>query len=407
MKWLRIEVANYCNLECKYCFFADLRSKNKDDVMSFDEFKRIVSLCRKEGIKEIYIQGGEPMQNPNIEKMINLLVSYDDFNVTLFTNGLFPIGLTEILNYPRIKTLLNYNHPNNCNNYKDWEDINQNIKKLKKIGADFSLGFNFYQHKPDYGYFIDAIKKYKFKNIRWDLARPSGMLKNSFFSFKEIFSLRIILAKFLKDCLDAGAFPNSDCPLPVCFTKDKIFSFLPRGLFSPFSSCDSIVNIGPGLRISSCPASVMFDKIRLDDFGSLNQVAEFVSYSIDKIRWRIPSNVKCKKCFYWENRLCQGGCVGYKRINNNKVIGRRELHDFFKDKDNYKKISSRDSFYSKKLNKEKDFFKKGLLSLKISDNDQAFKNFIKVDKRTLSITEKKWLNNYLNDQISFIVNERN
>lgn len=63
-----INLTNYCNQNCNYC-----RYDNCDSYMSFEKFKKVVNRCLSLGVKSFILTGGEPLINPDIEKIILFL----------------------------------------------------------------------------------------------------------------------------------------------------------------------------------------------------------------------------------------------------------------------------------------------------------------------------------------------
>jgi len=334
---VRIEITNYCNRRCDYCFFNDRLTSYKDE-MTLEEFNYILDLCDREDRKFVFLQGGEPTSHSDFAAFIDILKKRG-FRYGLFTNGIFKSDLIDRLKVDKEdEILINYNHPGTYLNIKEWELVNRNLEKLASRNISFNLGYNLYQDNPDYGYFIDAIKKYKINHVRWDIARPSEKFTNRFFQFNDYFKLIPVMVNFIKAYMKEGCYFNYDCPLPMCVLLRKEFNFINHNTdVTKLTSCGALLNIGPGLNLATCPASVVFKDIKLSDFSGLSTAEAFLRQEVDKVRWGVWLSDNCDECIYRVMRECQGGCIGHKRVKCNNIVDRKALELFFSEN---KSISS-------------------------------------------------------------------
>ena len=329
---VRIEITNYCNRKCAYCFFNDRLTPGRDE-MSPADFNYILDMCEKEDRKFVFIQGGEPTTHANFIGFINILKKRG-FRYNLFSNGIFkPALLDELLIDKNDEILINFNHPSTLASEKEWELVNKNLARMTEKGIQFSIGYNLYQSNPDYGYFIDAIRKYKIPHIRWDLARPSAKFTNTYFSFDDLFKMTPVMVKFIKAYMNEGCPFAFDCPIPVCMILRKEFEFInsKTDVTTLTSHCGALLNIGPGLNMASCPAGVSFKDITLRNFESISQAETFFNREVDRVRWGVWYSDKCDDCIYRLMRECQGGCIGHKRLKEDKVIGPGQVAEFLRE----------------------------------------------------------------------------
>lgn len=87
--YLRISVTDRCNLRCIYCMPEDgIESIPHQEILTFEEIIRLVSIFAELGIKKIKLTGGEPLVRKNITDLIKALVNIDGIEeVSLTTNG--------------------------------------------------------------------------------------------------------------------------------------------------------------------------------------------------------------------------------------------------------------------------------------------------------------------------------
>jgi len=87
-----------CNFDCEFCFNRQLTGC--DDV-SIENFQKMVSICRENGIRHIDMLGGEPTLHPGLFEMLDILVNAG-LMTTISTNGSRVETLSQISErYPR------------------------------------------------------------------------------------------------------------------------------------------------------------------------------------------------------------------------------------------------------------------------------------------------------------------
>jgi cyclic pyranopterin phosphate synthase len=89
---LRISVTDRCNFRCVYCmpkdvFDADYRFLPHSELLTFEEIARVARIFVLNGVAKIRLTGGEPLLRRNLERLIEMLASLGDLDLTLTTNG--------------------------------------------------------------------------------------------------------------------------------------------------------------------------------------------------------------------------------------------------------------------------------------------------------------------------------
>jgi cyclic pyranopterin phosphate synthase len=89
IKSVRVSVTDKCNFRCKYCMPAEgLAWLPRDEVLSFEEIARLVSVLAPMGVNEVRLTGGEPLARrdvPDLVRMLAPIPGVDDLSLT--TNG--------------------------------------------------------------------------------------------------------------------------------------------------------------------------------------------------------------------------------------------------------------------------------------------------------------------------------
>lgn len=86
---LRISVTDRCNIRCFYCMpEVDVAFKPREELLTFEEIQRVVSLLAGRGVRKLRITGGEPLVRAELPKLIRMLTETPGIDdVALTTNG--------------------------------------------------------------------------------------------------------------------------------------------------------------------------------------------------------------------------------------------------------------------------------------------------------------------------------
>ena len=89
---LRISVTDRCNFRCIYCmpkemFGADHQFLERDQILSFEEITRLARIFVSHGVRKIRLTGGEPLVRRDLHRLVGMLSTISDLDLTLTTNG--------------------------------------------------------------------------------------------------------------------------------------------------------------------------------------------------------------------------------------------------------------------------------------------------------------------------------
>jgi len=89
---LRISVTDRCNFRCIYCmpremFGADHQFLARDQILSFEEITRLARIFVSHGVRKIRLTGGEPLVRHELHRLVAMLSTIPDLDLTLTTNG--------------------------------------------------------------------------------------------------------------------------------------------------------------------------------------------------------------------------------------------------------------------------------------------------------------------------------
>ena len=89
---LRISVTDRCNFRCIYCmpkeiFGRDYPFLQRDELLTFEEIYRLARSMVGHGVQKIRLTGGEPLARRDLEKLVEMLASLPELDLTMTTNG--------------------------------------------------------------------------------------------------------------------------------------------------------------------------------------------------------------------------------------------------------------------------------------------------------------------------------
>ena len=110
LKDLRISVTDRCNFRCTYCmprevFGREYKFLHRWALLTFEEITRIARIFVDLGVRKIRLTGGEPLLRRDLEKLIEMLAGLGDIDLTLTTNGSFPVERVRSLKNAGLKRI--------------------------------------------------------------------------------------------------------------------------------------------------------------------------------------------------------------------------------------------------------------------------------------------------------------
>lgn len=95
--YLRLSLTDRCNLNCIYCTPLEKdRFLSREEVLSYEEITRAVSVFVKAGIRKLRLTGGEPLIKRDITDLIKMLKAVGGLReLTMTTNGVYLDALAD------------------------------------------------------------------------------------------------------------------------------------------------------------------------------------------------------------------------------------------------------------------------------------------------------------------------
>jgi GTP 3',8-cyclase len=92
LETLRVSITDRCNFRCVYCmpkevFGRDYPFLAREQLLTFEEIARAVSIFASLGVRTVRLTGGEPLVRRDVERLVGLIGAIPDVELALTTNG--------------------------------------------------------------------------------------------------------------------------------------------------------------------------------------------------------------------------------------------------------------------------------------------------------------------------------
>lgn len=87
LNYLRVSVTDRCNQRCAYCAPYSEKFKSREDILSFDEITRLVSLMVSMGVEKVRLTGGEPLVRKDVTDLVSMLKDAGVKDLSMTTNA--------------------------------------------------------------------------------------------------------------------------------------------------------------------------------------------------------------------------------------------------------------------------------------------------------------------------------
>ena len=145
-KRLRILVTNKCNYRCPFCHNEGQSKEQCYDMMSFEDFKKLIDILKDEKIEELHFSGGEPLLNKDLIRMILYVCHETTWDIGCASNlSLLRDEQIEMLAGSRVKFNIQFPFVNPSDFKKSTGNgsLSNILKTIEKVRmANIKIGLN-------------------------------------------------------------------------------------------------------------------------------------------------------------------------------------------------------------------------------------------------------------------------
>jgi len=303
-----------CVRACPYCFAKEYIRESKESLLSWENLIYIADLFESSNEKHLSLLGGEPTLHPDFIDFV-LYLHQRKFHVNVFTSGIISAQKLETVKKFLLKIsekhfsfVCNYNHPSSST-ATETKLINMFFKIFSKY---ISLSFNLYQKDFDFDFLVDAILKYGLKkHIRLGLVQPIQGQKNECLSSDEIRGIAERIRSQLEILEQNRITLGFDCGMPLCiFSNEDVGRLFKLNKGQVVFSCGQAIDIAPDMQVWACFPLYNYEKKSLYDFDNVEEIKKyFLEQNVGLRKEQKGIFDECATCFYFEEKLCKGGCV--------------------------------------------------------------------------------------------------
>lgn len=311
-----------CNRSCRYCFAKEKIRAYLDSCqdISLENVDLFLEFLEKSSCSGLQLAGGEPTMHPQFDEILQKIL-LKGFQVNLLTNGLWKEESSSLfirISPTKLGFLLNIDHPDSYP-AQQWRNLTKNLEAIANR-ENVTLSFNIFEKEPKSDYIFELLSQFGFSNIRISFSMPVGFGENSNSSIplNEYRDLAPFIMDFIAKAEAMGALVRMDNTIPVCmFSYEQLGQLMLKEVIDPHRNfvCCPVVDVGPDLSIWKCfGTSGLFNK-KLADFRSLADIYDYYDFVFSRLQFKVFRLEECKKCKYAQDRVCQGGCIGYSALH--------------------------------------------------------------------------------------------
>lgn len=315
-----------CNLRCPYCFANEYVNRSDRD-MSRDELDQAIEFITREGPSRMGLIGGEPLLHPQAAEILSDIAQNEDITeVTVFTNGLLLGRFLEHLVDPKFRLLVNCNSPMLIGQaaFSVLSDNLDSLFAIEGMKRRVNLGINLFDDAQDYSYIIELLTRHGLHRVRISLTVPDFGEQAPPAAIDQFVDRKPFLLRFLRDLDAANVLPYYDCNKPpYCIWTEPErewleatvakYGVVESNLIGYRSICYPTLDILPGLEVVRCFGVGGVGKVRMDEFRSVPELANYFLGRIDAPAYQIAASAQCGSCYEHRIRNCTAGCIGYKQ----------------------------------------------------------------------------------------------
>lgn len=314
---LMVFVTGKCNMHCPYCFSKELKRSS----ISKTDMTRILSWAQRQNVQSLLPCGGEPLLYEHMDWLMRE-VEQRGMKMYFATNLSVPMP-KSMLGNSAIGQLHVHLTDELFHDEGLMSTFRNNLRLCRENDIDIILRGNIFGEGVEHHYqeWFEIAKVHDINALNVAFTIPSHTGSNSFVHVEAIQAmiphLRHILELGNKNCIRVSIAK----PLPLCvFPEDMALDILRHNHNATYCNVNEDkgmhnLSLSTDLRFSPC-LGVDEPSVPFTDDISWDRLRVVFGPAVDTLQSQ-PLMARCKECFLYYRRLCQGTCLSYKQESRN------------------------------------------------------------------------------------------
>lgn len=314
-KLLVILLSNECNVRCNYCKMSERLKKNNH--IKFNNYIKLLDWLDEQETKMFILTGGEPTVHPRFADIIKT-AKKRNFQIVLNSNYFFNDKISKLITPDIFYSVTIHYNDQYEKNKKLMDQFKKNI--INSIKNGINIDIRFVMHDKKYNNFFNFLDDIGHDHFTVSFIHPNKLSlpnKENQINVQKIKEWKKIFKKFYNDAKKRNFNLRLLKPLPVCMFTEKEHKEYKKSLKLWDTCMDRAeLTVTPDLKIMWCNTNIFNPIESIFNFKTIEDGRNYIKKNIESFFWDYPSMPKCKKCKYFLNKECQGGCLAYRHINN-------------------------------------------------------------------------------------------
>lgn len=309
---MNINIVNYCNLKCPYCFAVGLWKSSVDKIkaeeINIRNLKKVINFMKRSNISNFRMFGGEPTLHSRFEEVYDI-ISMNGFTVDMASNGVISRQRVDFLSKKKnLKNIAVNIQPPASYTVEQYEMINFTLTKLNKL---INLGFVIDTLDFDGYFIIDLIKKYELRqSVKWSIAAPCFNQKNVSIKIedhKKVIKRMVSHSRRFKR-YNIHWYPDTTF-MWCLFTKKQLDELYRNVRFIPENLCLPVLEVSPDLTVYRCYGTARLTNPELKIMDFKDEDDAYMYFFKKEMPFKTVGVFK--KCYTCDSRgkMCGGGCL--------------------------------------------------------------------------------------------------
>ncbi|MFH0781127.1 MAG: radical SAM protein [Pseudomonadota bacterium] len=310
-----------CNLSCPYCFASDCHAPD----MAWDQLLLYLDWAQENKVKIVTLCGGEPTIYPHFVQLLGEL-QHRGLTTYFATNLLGHHETILRLKPSLVHALIVHVSHRYVYTSDQWTLLKKNIKAVQKNCVPVGLRINIFATDHNWDHLFELVEEFKLEEIQLAFAFPNGSNNNKHVHIDDIEKLIPDLVSLLGECDKRSLRTVFSKPIPLCLLPEPLGQKLLKQL-DKTPSCSVYVDdfthnmgITPDGRIAPCLGLLDISKPH-SEFSSWQEIKEFNRERILPLL-TTPLYKRCETCFLYDRGICQGLCLGHKKMKEDPLVTR-------------------------------------------------------------------------------------